>query len=43
MIPLWSKEELKSLLMGVNEEIEKTGLELFKEAKIMTSSPITSM
>ena len=28
MIPLWSKEELKSLLMRVNGESEKTGLKL---------------
>ena len=45
-----SEEELKSFLMRVNEESEKTwnsslelGLELnIKEAKIMTSSPIAS-
>ena len=38
-----SEEELKSLLMKVKEESEKVGLKLsFQEAKIMTSSPITS-
>ena len=38
-----SKEELKSLLMKVKEESEKTGLKLNTEkTKIMASSPITS-
>ena len=38
-----SKEELKSLLMKVTEESEKTGLKLnIKEIKTMTSSLITS-
>ena len=38
-----SKEELKSLLMKVKEEIEKAGLKLnIQKMKIMTSSPITS-
>ena len=38
-----SEEELKSLLMKVNEESEKAGLKLnIQKAKIMTSSPITS-
>ena len=38
-----SKEELKSLLMKVKEEIEKVGLKLnIPKAKIMASSPITS-
>ena len=38
-----SKEELKSLLMKVKEEIEKAGLKLrIQKAKIMASSPITS-
>ena len=38
-----SKEELKSLLMKVKEENEKTGLKLkIQKTKIMTSSPITS-
>ena len=37
------KEELKSLLMRVKEEIEKAGLKLnFQKTKIMASSPITS-
>ena len=37
-----SKEELKSLLMKVKEEIEKAGLKLnVQKMKIMTSSPIT--
>ena len=37
-----SKEELKSLLMKVKEESEKTGLKLnIQKIKIMTSSPIT--
>ena len=35
-------EELKSLLMKVKEESEKTGLKLnIQETKIMASSPIT--
>ena len=38
-----SKEELKSLLMRVKEESEKTGLELnIQKMKIMASGPITS-
>ena len=38
-----SKEELKSLLMKVNEESENVGLKLnIQKTKIMTSSPITS-
>ena len=38
-----SKEELKSLLMKVKEQSEKTGLKLnIQKAKIMASSPITS-
>ena len=38
-----SKEELKSLLMKVKEECEKTGLKLnIQKMKIMASSPITS-
>ena len=38
-----SKEELKSLLMKVNEESEKVGLKLnIQETKIMASGPITS-
>ena len=38
-----SKEELKSLLMKVREEIEKVGLKLnIQKAKIMASGPITS-
>ena len=37
-----SKEELKSLLMKVKEESEKTGLKLTsKKIKIMASGPIT--
>ena len=37
------KEELKSLLMKVNEESEKTGLKLnIQKTKNMASSPITS-
>ena len=44
MIPLAeSKEELKSLLMRVEEESEKAGLKLnIQKTKIMASSPITS-
>ena len=38
-----SEEELKSILMKVKEEREKTGLKLsIQIAKIMASSPITS-
>ena len=38
-----SKEELKSLLMKVKEESEKTGLKLnINKIKIMASGPITS-
>ena len=38
-----SKEKLKSFLMKLKEESEKTGLELnFQKTKIMASSPITS-
>ena len=38
-----SKEELKSLLMKVKEESQKTGLKLNnKKTKIMASGPITS-
>ena len=38
-----SEEELKSLLMRVNEESEKTGLKLnIQKMKIMASGPITS-
>ena len=38
-----SKEALKSLLMKVKEECEKTGLKLsIQKMKIMASSPITS-
>ena len=38
-----SKEELKSLLMKVKEESEKTHLKLnIQKTKIMASSPITS-
>ena len=37
-----SKEELKSLLMKVKEESEKTGLKLnFQKMKILASGPIT--
>ena len=37
-----SEEELKSLLMKVKEESEKTGLKLnIQKTKIMASSPIT--
>ena len=37
-----SKEELKSLLMKVKEESEKTGLKLnIQKTKIMASVPIT--
>ena len=38
-----SEEELKSLLMKVNEESEKVGLKLnIQKTKIMTYGPITS-
>ena len=38
-----SKEELKSVLMKVKEESEKTGLKLnIQKSKIMASSPISS-
>ena len=38
-----SKEELKSLLMKVKEEVEKVGLKLnTKKTKTMTSGAITS-
>ena len=38
-----SDEELKSLLMKVKEESEKTGLKLnIQKTKIMASGPITS-
>ena len=38
-----SEEELKSLLMKVNEESKKVGLKLnIKKTKIMASGPITS-
>ena len=38
-----SKEELKSLLMKVKEESEKTGLKVsIQKTKIMASGPITS-
>ena len=41
--PLWQKEELKSLLMKVKEESEKTGLKLnIQKMNIMASGPITS-
>ena len=43
--PLWaeSEEELKSLLMKVEEESEKVGLKFnIQKTKIMESSPITS-
>ena len=37
-----SEEELKSLLMKVNEESEKVGLKLnIRKTKIMASGPIT--
>ena len=39
-----SKKELKSLLMRVKEESEKTGLKFnIQETKIMASRPITSL
>ena len=38
-----SEEELKSLMMNVKEESEKTGLKLsIQKVKFMASSPITS-
>ena len=38
-----SKEELKSLLMKVNEENEQVGLKLnIQKTEIMASSPISS-
>ena len=38
-----SKEELKSLLIKVEEESEKTGIKLnIQKTKIMVSGPITS-
>ena len=38
-----SEEELKSLLMKVNEESEKVGLKLsIQKTKIMASGPITT-
>ena len=38
-----SKEQLKSILMKVKEEIEKAGLKLnIQKTKIMAFSPITS-
>ena len=38
-----SEEELKSLLMKVNEESERVGLKLnIQKTKIMASGPITS-
>ena len=38
-----NKEELKSLLMKVKEESEKSGLKLnIQKTKIMTTAPITS-
>ena len=38
-----SEEELKSLLMKVKQESEKTGLKFnIQETKFMASSPITS-
>ena len=43
--PLWQKseEELKSLLMKVEEKSEKVGLKLnIQKPKIMASGPITS-
>ena len=37
-LPLWQKEELKSLLMKVKEESEKSGLKLnIQKIKIMAS------
>ena len=37
-----SKEELKNLLMKVEEESEKVGLPNIQKTKIMASGPITS-
>ena len=38
-----SKEELKSLLMNIKEEVEKVGLKLnIQKTKIMASGPISS-
>ena len=38
-----SEEELKSLLMNMNEENEKVGLKVnIQKTKIMESSPVTS-
>ena len=43
MLMAESEEELKSLLMKVKEESEKSGLKLnFQNTKIMAYSPITS-
>ena len=41
--PMAKSEELKSLLMKVKEESEKTGLKLnIQKTKVMVSGPITS-
>ena len=41
--PLWQKDELKSLLMKVEEESEKVDLKLnIQKTKIMASGSITS-
>ena len=37
-----SEEELKNLLIKMNEESEKVGLKLTQKTKIMASDPITS-
>ena len=43
ILPLWQKEELKSLLMKVKEESEKSGLKFnLKKKKVMASGLITS-
>ena len=43
MLMAESEEELKSLLMKVKEESEKSGLKLnIQKTKIMASGPITS-
>ena len=43
MLMAESEEKLKSLLMNVKEESEKTGLKLsIQKTKIMVSGPITS-
>ena len=43
MLMAESKEDLKSLLMKVKEETEKSGLKLsIQKTKIMAPSPITS-